>query len=198
MYQNFKQPNINLLENDENYERKITEGKSYLLVRLAINKYRMTCFIENKNIYMNNILDFNLINLMYQTNLDQFEKFNLNVINENEAIVFLLMKHLFKEMGLKQRYICFDIKKVNIENGISFILTQNDEYGQNMNDCANAHMMPIKHILYNFEVVSLNKLKMTEYINFDPENGMPTFLEPVFGIIMKTMFKRTKQFIEGI
>ena len=198
MYQKYNQSNINLLESEEKYERKITEGKSYLLVRLATNKYRMTAIIENKNVYMNNILNFNLINLMYQTNLDQFKKFHLNIINDNEANVFLLMKHIFKELGLKQRYICFDIKKVNIENGVSFILTQNGEYGQEINDCTNAHLMPIKHILYNFEVVSLNKLKMTEYINFDPENGMPSMLEPVFGLILKTMFKRTKQFIEGI
>ena len=198
MYQKYNQSNINLIESEENYERKITEGKSYLLVRLATNKYIMTAIIENKRIYMNNLLNFNLINLTYQTNLDQFEKFNLNIINDDEAIVFLLMKHVFKEMGLKQRYICFDIKKVEIENGISFILTQNDEYGQQMNDCTNAHSMPIKHMLCNFEVVSPHKLKMTEYINFDPENGMPTILEPVFGLILKTMFKRTKQFIEGI
>ena len=198
MYQKYNQSNINLLESEENYERKITEGKSYLLVRLATNKYRMTAIIENKRIYMNNLLNFNLINLMYQTNLDQFEKLTLNVINDKEANVFLLMKHVFKEMGLKQRYICFDIKKVEIDNGISFILTQNSEYGQEMNDCANAHLMPIKHMLYNFEVVSLHKLKMTEYINFDPEIGMPTMLEPVFGLILKTMFKRTKQFIEAI
>jgi hypothetical protein len=198
MYQNLKQTNINLLEIEDNYERKITEGKSYMLVRLATNKYRMTSIIENNNIYMNNILDFNLINLTYQTNLEQFEKFNLNIINDDEANVFLLMKHVFKEMGLKQRYICFDIKKVEIENGISFILTQNDEYGQQMNDCTNAHSMPIKHMLCNFEVVSPHKLKMTEYINFDPENGMPTILEPVFALILKTMFKRTRKFIEAI
>jgi hypothetical protein len=46
---------------DEPYEKKLTEGKSYLLVRLATNKYRMTSIIENKNIYMNNILNFRII-----------------------------------------------------------------------------------------------------------------------------------------
>ena len=115
---------------DEPYERKICEGKTYLLVRIATNKYRMTTTIENKKIYMKNLLNFNLINLVYQTNLDKFDKINLNIINEEDANVFLLMKHLFKEMGLKQRYFCFDIKKVELENGITFILTQNAEYGK--------------------------------------------------------------------
>ena len=63
----------NELDNkDEPYEKKLTEGKTYLLVRLSTNKYRMTSTIENKKIYMKNILNFNLINLIYQTNLDKF------------------------------------------------------------------------------------------------------------------------------
>ena len=69
----------NELDNkDEPYEKKLTEGKTYLLVRLSTNKYRMTSTIENKKIYMKNILNFNLINLIYQTNLDKFEKINKN------------------------------------------------------------------------------------------------------------------------
>ena len=127
-----------------------------------------------------------------------FKKINLNIINEEDANVFLLMKHLFKEMGLKQRYFCFDIKKIELENGLSFILTQNAEYGQQVNNCSNAHLLPIKHMLYNFELVSLHKLKMTQYINFDPEVGLPAFLEPVFGLVSKTMLKQMKQFIEAI
>ena len=196
MYPNSRQ--LNNKEEEEPYERKVTEGKTYLLVRIATNKYRMTTTIENKKIYMKNLLNFNLINLIYQTNLDKFDKINLNILNDEDANVFLLMKHLFKEMGLKQRYFCFDIKKVDLENGISFILTQNPEYGQQVNDCSNAHLMPIKHMLYNFELVSLHKIKMTQYINFDPEVGLPTFLEPVFGLISKTMLKQMKQFIEGV
>ena len=185
-------------ENDNQYERKISEGKTHLLVRISTNKYRMTAFIENKKIYMKNLLNFNLINLLYQTNLDQFEKLNLDITNDEEANVFILMKHIFKEMGIKQRYFCFDIKKVEIDNGISFILTQNEEHGQTLNECSNAHLMPIKHMLYNFELVSLHKIKMTQYIDFDPDVGMPFFLEPIFGVISKTMLKQMKQFIEAI
>lgn len=204
MYPSLKQltnteTNNKALDNkDEPYERKMTEGKSYMLVRLATNKYRMTSIIENKRINMKNLLNFNLINLIYQTNLDKFEKINFNVIAADDAVMFLLMKHLFKEMGLKQRYLCFDIKKIDSENGITFILTQNPEYGQQVNDCLNASLMPIKHMLYNFEIVSLHKIKMTQYINFDPDVGLSSFLEPVFTLISKNILKQTKQFIEAI
>lgn len=192
MYQNY-------IENtNTKYERKISEGKSFLLVRVTTNKYHLTSAIQNNNIYMDKLLNFNLINLIYQTNLDNFEKINLNVISEDEARVFLLMKPLFKELGLKQRYICFDIKSIKTEKGISFGLTQNVDYGLQMNDCLNAHMLPIKHILYNFELVGPHKLILNQYISFDPEIGMPSMVEPVFGIIMKAMYKRTKHFIEGL
>ena len=66
-------------ENKENkdYEKKITEGKNFLLVRVIPNNYRITSVIENKHISVADLLDFRLINLMYQTNLDKFEKIHV-------------------------------------------------------------------------------------------------------------------------
>ena len=83
------------------YEKKITEGKNFLLVRVIHNNYRLTTTIENKNISVTDLLDFRLINLMYQTNLDNFEKIYTNILNENEATVFLRMVHFFKNFGIK-------------------------------------------------------------------------------------------------
>jgi hypothetical protein len=75
MYPNSRQLN-NKEESEEPYERKVTEGKTYLLVRIATNKYRMTTTIENKRIYMKNLLNFNLINLMRKENFYAVEILN--------------------------------------------------------------------------------------------------------------------------
>ena len=58
MYQIPKQITNTNTKEEEPYERKISEGKTYLLVRIATNKYRMTTTIENKKIYMKNLLNF--------------------------------------------------------------------------------------------------------------------------------------------
>jgi hypothetical protein len=181
-----------------NYEKKITEGKNFLLVRVITNNYRISSCIENKNISVKDLLDFRLIDLMYQTNLDKFEKIHTNILNKNEGTVFLLITHLFKEFGLKQRYICFDIHKHNVEDGVVFLLTQNQEYGAQMNDKLDVQMLPITHIIYEFKIVSSTKLNLTQYIHFDNDVEIPAFLEPLFGAIIKTMLKRTIKFIEQL
>ena len=181
----------------KDYEKKITEGKNFLLVRVIPNNYRLTTTIENKHISVTDLLDFRLINLMYQTNLDKFEKIHTDILNENEATVFLRMTHFFKDFGLKQRYICFDIKRhINTDNTVLFILTQNVSYGQQINDKPDVRLLPITHIVYEFKIVSSNKVNLTEYIHFDHNVEIPAFLEPLFGAIMKTMLKQTIRFIE--
>ncbi len=185
-------------KDNKEYEKKITEGKNFLLVRVIPNNYRLTTTIENKHISVTDLLDFRLINLMYQTNLDKFEKIHTNILNENEAIVFLRMAHFFKDFGLKQRYICFDIKRhINTDNNtVLFILTQNATYGEKINDKPDVRLLPITHIIYEFKIVSLNQVNLTEYIHFDHNVKIPAFLEPLFGAIMKTMLKQTIRFIE--
>jgi hypothetical protein len=184
--------------NKDKYEKKITEGKNFLLVRVIPNNYRLTTTIENKNVLITDLLDFRLINLMYQTNLDNFENIYTNILNENEATVFLRMVHFFKNFGIKQRYICFDIKRhIDKENNtVLFILTQNAEHGQQINDNPDVQLLPITHIIYEFKIVSSNKINLTEYIHFDHNVEIPAFLEPLFGAILKTMLKRTIRFIE--
>jgi hypothetical protein len=185
-------------ESNAIYEKKITEGKNFLLVRVITNNYRISSCIENKNILVKDLLDFRLIDLMYQTNLDKFEKIHTNILNKNEGTVFLLITHLFKEFGLKQRYICFDIQKRNVEDGVVFLLTQNPEYGAQINDKLDVQMLPITHIIYEFKIVSSTKLNLTQYIHFDHDVEIPAFLEPLFGAIIKTMLKRTIKFIEQL
>ena len=185
-------------EKRDKYEKKITEGKNFLLVRVISNNYRISSSIENKNISVKDLLDFRLINLMYQTNLDNFEKIHTNILNENEASIFLRMTHFFKDFGLKQRYICFDIKRHidTIKDTVLFILTQNAEYGLQINDKPGVQILPITHIIYEFKIVSLNKINLTQYIHFDHYVEIPVLLEPLFGAILKTMLKRTIRFIE--
>ena len=194
----YKDTKDNKDNNKDKYEKKITEGKNFLLVRVIPNNYRLTTTIENKNVLITDLLDFRLINLMHQTNLDNFEKIHTDILNENEATVFLRMVHFFKNFGIKQRYICFDIKRhVNTDNStVLFILTQNASHGQQINDKPDVQLLPITHIIYEFKIVSLNKINLTEYIHFDHNVEIPAFLEPLFGAILKTMLKRTIRFIE--
>ena len=80
--------------------------------RYGLNKYLLEYFMENKNIYMEKIIDFSLIQLIYNLNPDIYEHIEFNKINENEVVAILLMKHFFEDIGFPQRYSFMNIKKI--------------------------------------------------------------------------------------
>ncbi len=68
------------------------------------NNYSITFKMENKSIILSKVIDFSLIELIYKLNSDIYDKINLQKINENQAIMTMLMKHLFEDLGLPQRF----------------------------------------------------------------------------------------------
>jgi len=80
--------------------------------RYGVNKYILDYEMENKNIYMEKIIDFSLIQLIYNLNPDIYEHIEFNKINENEAVAILLIKHFFEDIGFPQRYSFMNIKKI--------------------------------------------------------------------------------------
>ena len=84
--------------------------------KIIHGEYKISFSLENKNIHMINIIDFNIIKLLYELNKDLYEKIDLNIINDNEAVLLVINKHLFQDLGLSQKYSYFKIKKTVFEN----------------------------------------------------------------------------------
>ena len=66
--------------------------------KLENKKYNLCFSMENKHILMANIVDFSLIKLIYDLNGDIYESVDLQKLGENQAVVTLLMKHLFEDL----------------------------------------------------------------------------------------------------
>ena len=81
-------------------EAILYEKDGFIFSRIEKNKYTMNFAMENKNIILAKVIDFNLIKLIYDLNGDVYEKVSMEKLNDNEVIATLLMKHLFEELGL--------------------------------------------------------------------------------------------------
>ena len=81
-------------------EAVLFNKEGFRFVRTIKNQYKLDFSIENKRINIANIIDFNLIKLIYDLNPDVYEYVNLNRVSENEAIITLLMKHFFEPLKL--------------------------------------------------------------------------------------------------
>jgi hypothetical protein len=53
-------------------------------LKIKKNFYNLLFSMENNNIILEKIIDFNLVNIIYELNKDIYEKMNLTKINDNE------------------------------------------------------------------------------------------------------------------
>ena len=161
------------------------------------NKYKLKFNMENKNIILSKIVDFSLIKLIYDLNPDVYEKVNIQKINENEAIVTLLMKHLYEDLGLPQRFSHIRMIKSVEERRIVFnsqSITDHRPEGMP----TDAELMAIKQLNCICHIFSDHNIGFSVNVNFEPNMNVPPFAEKLVGIILYKIFKRVKQFIENV
>ena len=165
--------------------------------KLSDKKYSLDFSMENKNIIMVNIVDFNLIKLIYDLNGDIYESVNFNKISENEVIVTLLMKHLFEDLGLPQKYSYLHMKKsVNDKQIIFRSQSIQSERPQGIPD--DAELMAMKENIGICDIITPHKIHFSFTVLFEDYVKIPQFAEKMVGLILNKIFKRVKQFIENV
>ena len=165
--------------------------------RVQEKHYKLAFSMENHNIILANIIDFNLIKLIYDLNVDIYEKVVLDKINDEEAVATLLIKHFFEDLGLPQRFSFLHIKKFVEENRIIFVSQSIKSYKpEGMPE--EAELMAINDLTSVCDIITPHKINFSVNIIFDPTMNIPPFAEKMVGLILFKIFKRVKQFIENV
>jgi hypothetical protein len=173
------------------------EKDNMKFTKITDKKYCLEFTMENKNILMANIVDFSLIKLIYDLNGDIYENVELTKINEDEAVAVLLIKHLFEDLGLPQKYTYFHIEKIVNDNQIIFrSKTIHSEKPSNIP--ADAELMAMKENIGVCDIISPHKIKFAFTVLFEDYVKIPQFAEKMVGLILNKIFKRVKQFIENV
>jgi len=171
--------------------------EGFVFSRTKKNEYKLEFSMENTNIIISKIIDFNLIKLIYDLNPDVYEKVDLQQINDFEAIVSLLLKHFFEDIGLSQKYSFLHMRKLVEERRITFksqsIKTHKPEWIPD--DC---EQMNIQDFIGVCDIITPHKVNFTFNVLFDPNANVPAFAEKMVGVILFKIFKRVKQFIETV
>jgi hypothetical protein len=165
--------------------------------RVKKNHYKLTFTMENKNIIISKIIDFSLIKLIYDLNEDVYETVNIEKINESEAIVTILMKHFFEDLGLPQRYSFIHMRKVVEEDKIIFYSqTIKNHRPEGMPE--NAEVIAIENMTSICHIITPHLINFSFIFNFNEIMNVPHFAEKMVSLIINKIFKRVKQFIENI
>ena len=176
------------------YEKNDTK-----IIKLDNGNYHLFFSIENNNMYLDSVINFDLIKLIYDLNKDICEKVNLEKHDENTATISVLIKNLFEDLGLSQKYSCLQITKSIHNSQIIFDLnttipTKKPEWVTNDMELAN-----IKSIKFISDVSNnRHKINFKCLIDFQENMEAPVFVQKVSVMVINKIINRLKQFIENV
>ena len=178
-------------------ETMILNKNGLEITKCAKNKYKLRFHLENNNIYIDKIIDFPLIKLVYDLNPDVYEQTNIERVGETQAKVTLLLKHFFEDLGLPQRYSYIYMTKHMDKNNITFV-TKSILTEKPPGMPIDSELMPIQDLIASFDIVSHHRANAVFDIVFNERFNIPVFAEKIIAQILFKVFTRVKQFIENI
>lgn len=172
--------------------------EGFVFSKIKKNNYTLSFHIENNRIYFPKIIDFHLIKLIYDLNGDIYENIQMNILDDNNANILLLMKPLFVEIGLPQRYSNLHITKQMVDRNIQFISQTITEKPQNVDIPPNTELMPIKTLQCDCVLLNDHIIQFTCNVLFEENMFVPPIAEKLIGMILYKIFRRIKKFIEDV
>ena len=158
--------------------------------------YNIQFTLENPNINIESIINFDIIKLIYELNPDIYEKGEVIKINEQEAIITLVMKHLFEDIGMAQNFVFLHVKMHtrHEHNHIFEAETIQTYRPENMSD--QIELINIEKMIIICETVTPHKINFIYNIYFEEDVTITPFFEKIIWLLATKVFKRVKQFIE--
>ena len=186
------------MEEDYSIPKEIYIKNDFVITRQERNKYYVNFSMQNNKTYLDSIINFNIMTILYEMNKDIFDDYKVQIINEEEADVYFLIKHFFSDLGLPQKYFHMHVKKViDKESNVISFACENSTIDHlvipNKGDIAN-----IDNIFINCHFTSKHNVFINYKMFINPEVEIPAFMEKIMGIVASKIFLKTKQFIENI
>ena len=180
--------------------------------------------IDSSKINLTNFLSHNIYELLDKINPDLIEKiYILKVYNDDAADILILLKHIAKEVGIKQKYIIFYTKRtIDYQNNTLFFTNQDinlidenlvKQYLESIDLDKNKY----ESILYKFGTIKIS-LTNTSILELSDENNtnkivntdfethfqlimkdkLPIYMENLIGLMIKKIFYNLKVFIDNL
>ena len=193
----------------EKEEILLLEKNTIRISKTQNEEYHIQCEIENKNLILEKIIDFDMMKLVYDLNADIYEKTELHKISDFEADILFIMKNLFPDLGIPQRFAYLKVKKTVEKDPFTkktskivfqskFILDENGELIRPQQVPKNIYPLPIERMEIECIFFNEHKMHFSNKIKINQKKmKIPDFLEKMTSHIIYKVFSRLKQFIEN-
>lgn len=179
----------------------IVNKNGMVLTRESKNNYLLNFSITNPTIDLKSLVNLNLIKLFCDINTDIFEEYELNLINDTEAELYILFKHILKDFGLPQSYCYLKIDLVQNKtepNKVFFISKTIYDKPLPKPYLKNTDFIKIDDMHTNCIIQTDHVVDFVVTIKYNLSLVIFSFVEKIAGQIISKIFFRSKKFIEGI
>lgn len=177
---------------------KIIEKNGLKFIKLTANTFNLTFDLNNNNIFVSSIINFDLIQLICKLNPNVIENVVINKETETESNIKIniLLKDLFSDLGLPHYYLALNINQTSYNtNKIVFNCTSFDNKLDSYPD--DVELLPIQNIDISCNTENKHNVKISCIIDLINNHNIPSF-EKMIGNIIYNIFNRLKQFIDNV
>ena len=182
--------------------------------------------VDPTKVNINTLLSTAIYELIEKLNPDLIEKiYILNEVNDlNETDICILLQHIAKEVGIKQKYVLFrttksvnntnnsvifynkDLKYVNPELSQSYLKSINlntSKYEPMIFEFGKTQIY-LSNIENNLQLINTENIENLINIKFSVDfqltiiDNLPIYMENLIGLMFKKMFYNIKEFITKI
>lgn len=184
-------------KNADNYE-VLHNKDGTLILKLGDGCFQIRFSIENKNIMLNSVLNFDLIKLIHDLNKDICEKVELQKLDDSYAIMTLLIKNFFEDLGISQKFSCLQIhRQVVSPQETIFLFSTFTNYKPSWLP-SDLELAQIDNISLKCFCSSPHKVDFECFIQFPNNQNSPAFVQKMSVMIVHKIINRLKQFIENV
>ena len=148
-----------------------------------------TFYLENNQLLIENILNVTIFKLFCEINHKIFEEVNIENIDDDNLKVNILMKHLFKDLGISQQFLQFHFKH-DKQNMLFHLISDRDP---TVSIPTNAVFLPL-NIIIHYTKITEHKFQMQFDSNYTSEIN-ETYIKNIINRFMNTIINNLKQHI---
>ena len=154
------------------------------------NNYKLT-FDMSSNL-LEKIINIHFFQLFFDLNKNMIESINIENTDLNKYSIVLLLKHYFKELGIKQKYLKLDLHH-DLTKECFIIQTNNELF---MDIIKNTELLNID-VFFKYNKITNSKYSFVITVtNMDTTHLEDIGIEKMIGKIIIKIFNNLKEYIE--
>ena len=170
-------------------------NKNGLVITKNESIYESYFQLQNNRVYLDKLLNLQFIHAMMKVNGEFIEDSKIQLNDEGTtAQIFILVKHLYADLGIPQFYMYFNISSVKNDDDSTISYMIESIHDKPLDCDEDCELLDIKHA--NIECHFSNKHTCTIHQKISM-NEIPKFIEKIMVLLYSRMFLNVKRFIDN-